>query len=175
MKSRATKSENPIGASEAGDAIFRGVYSYRKPRVAAMGSLCILFFGPLFGLFFLDLFKPHAGQEIALGVGLCIFTGCFVVTGSTLVCHFIADHKKELTIDLTGVTYGRRLYPWACIATVTRSPKAPERQLMVLKTGFMPLNRLIWIDGGLSANQYSRLMRDLSRLITPLHPHTRFE
>lgn len=140
-----------------------------------MGSLCILLFGPLFVLFFLDLFKPHAGLEIALGVGLCVFTGAFLVTGIMLLHHYLADHKKELTIDLTGVTYGRRFYPWSCIATVTQSPKAPERQLMVLKTGFMPLNRLIWIDGGLSANQYSGLMRDLTRLITPLHPHTHFK
>jgi hypothetical protein len=164
-----------MDASKAGDLIFRGVYSYRKPQVAVMGSLCISLFGPVFGLFFLDLFKPHAGSEIALGIGLCIFTGMFLVIGIMLVYHFIADHKKELTIDLTGVTYGHRFYPWTCIATVTKSPKSPERQLMVLKTGFMPLNRLIWIDGGLSSNQYSKLMRDLSRLITPLHPHTYFK
>jgi hypothetical protein len=152
LNSRKTSSESPIDASKAGGLIFRGTYSYRKPQVAAMGSLCILSFGPVFGLFFLDLFRPHATSEIVLGIGLCVFTGIFVITGIMLVHHFIADHKKDLTIDLTGVTYGRRFYPWSCIATVTKSPKSPERQLMVLKTGFMPLNRLIWIDGGLSSN-----------------------
>jgi hypothetical protein len=155
--------------------IFRGSYSYRKPQVAVMGSLCILLFGPVFGLFSWDLFRPHTTSEIVLGIGLCIFTGVFLVTGIMLGYYFITDHKKELTIDQNGVTYGRRFYPWSCLATVTKSPKAPERQLMILKTGFMPLNRPIWIDGGLSADQYSRLMRDLSRLITPLHPHTYFK
>ena len=155
--------------------IFRGSYSYRKPQVAVMGLMCILFFGPVFGLFFCDLFRPHTTSEIALGIGLCIFAGTFVVTGIMFGYYFLTDYKKELTIDQTGVTYGRRFYPWSCLATVTKSPKAPERQLMILKTGFMPLNRPIWIDGGLSENQYSRLMRDLSRLITPLHPHTYFK
>jgi len=106
---------------------------------------------------------------------LCIFTGFFLFVGLKFVYYYFTDHKMELTIDLTGVTYGRRFYPWSSIATVTQSPKATERQLMILKTGFMPLNRLIWIDGGLSANQYSQLMRKLSKLITPLHPHTYFK
>lgn len=164
-----------MNASKEDGAIFRGYYSYRKPQVAVIGSLCVLCFGPVFGLFFRDLFRPHAASEIALGVVLCTFTGTFVVMGVALIRGFMIGYQKDLTIDQAGVRYGRRFYPWSCISTITRFPKAPELQLMLLKTGFMPLMRPIWIDGGLSAHQYSRLMRDLSRLITPLHPHTCFE
>ena len=108
-----------MSSKNADGLIFRGLYSYRKPQVAIMATLCILWFGPIFYLFFRDLFRPHTRSEIALGIGLCIFTGFFLFVGLKFVYYYFTDHKMELTIDLTGVTYGRRFYPWSSIATVT--------------------------------------------------------
>jgi hypothetical protein len=135
---------------------------------------CILIAGSLLALFVRDLFRPHPPSEIALGIGLCIFVSVFLMIGITFTRYYLTNHRKELIIDITGVFYGGRHFGWDRIATIARFPRAPELQLMLLGRGFLPLKRPIWVDGGLTPAQYSRLMRDLSRLITPKHPHTYF-
>jgi hypothetical protein len=111
---------------------------------------------------------------MALGIGLCIFVSLFMGIGLTFIYYYLTNHTKELIIDRDGVSYGGRHFGWSSIATITQFPRAPELQLMLLRTGFLPLKRPIWIDGGLSDDQYSQLMFDLSEQITPIHPHTHF-
>lgn len=162
-------------SSDAASVLFRGSYSYRKPGVGVVGMMFVLFSGLLLCLFARDLFRPHSQSEILLGIGLCVFTGFFTWIGGLLSFYYLTSHTKELVIDQSGVRYGQRHFPWTDIRTITEHPKATELQLMLLKRGRFPLMRPIWIDGGLSSSQYSRLMRDLSRVITPSHPHTHFD
>lgn len=164
-----------VPTSDEADVLFRGRYSYRKPGAGVVGLMCILFFGSLLCLFARELFRPHSQSEILLGIGLCVFTGAFAWIGGILSYYYLTHHTKELVIDRSGVTYGGRLFPWTVIRTIKEHPKSTDLQLMLLRRGRFALMRPIWVDGGLSSAQYSRLMRDLRRMITPTHPHTHFD
>jgi hypothetical protein len=154
---------------------FKGAYSYRTAGTGAAAFLILLFFLPLLGLFGRELVRPHTTSELFLGVGLCIFVGSFVFVGATLGYYYLTYYSKPLIIDMSGVTYGRKHFPWDMVATVGQDWKSPALQLMFQKRGWVSLTRPIWVDGGLSQAQFNRLMRDLSAHVTPLYPHTQFD
>jgi hypothetical protein len=160
-----------------GDAtlFFRGAYSYRTTGTGAVATLILLLFLPLLGLFGRELFRPHTTSELFLGVGLCLFCGSFVLVGATLGYYYLTHYSKPLTIDMSGVTYGRKYFPWDRVSTLGQDWKAQGLQLTLQKRGWISLTRPIWVDGGLSQSQFNRLMRDLSAHVTPLHPHIEFD
>ena len=173
---RNVRPRNRIHCMSDGGAtvFFRGAYSYRTTGTGTLAILLLLFFLPLLVLFAREFFRPHSTSELLLGVGLCIFAGSFVFVGATLGYYCLTSYSKPLTIDMSGVTYGRKHFPWDTVATVGKDRRSPALQLMLQKRGRISLSRPIWVDGGLSQAQFKRLMRDLSAHVTPLHPHTQF-
>ena len=158
------------------DAFHLAEYHYRRTPVLIVSVILTAICAPLLLLFIRECFAaPLTPQRLGIALFLISILGVMTFVGVTLLRYYLNDHRLPLVIDINGVSYGGRHFPWTDVRALRTGRKESANQLLLLRRGWLTPDRPLMTDDGITDDEFWCLMELLQSEVAPLYPHLDFE